>query len=112
MIADIQAQHELKTWKESFYYIVKGRKLAEVRKNDRDYQVDQRLILCEVDEDNNYLATGNKMSFRINHITYLNDWIPFIKTKEELLEEYVVLSLYFVGSHLPHPLLFKPKTKV
>jgi hypothetical protein len=108
MIADIRIQHELKTWKESFYYIVKGKKLAEVRKNDRDFQVNQRLILCEVDEENEYLPTGNRMSFRINHIIYLNDWIPILKSKEELLEEYVVLSLYFVGSHLPNPLLFKP----
>lgn len=41
--------HELKTWPEHFDPILKGYKLFEVRKNDRNFQVGDSVRLCEYD---------------------------------------------------------------
>ncbi len=44
-------EHELKTWPEYFQLMVNGDKSFELRKNDRDFQVGQKLILKEYDKD-------------------------------------------------------------
>ncbi len=41
--------HELKCWKEYFKEIISGRKNFEIRKNDRDFQKGDTLILLEYD---------------------------------------------------------------
>lgn len=41
--------HTLKTWPEYFAAIIDGRKRFELRKNDRDYQVGDLLVLQEYD---------------------------------------------------------------
>lgn len=41
------SQHTLKTWPEFFQAIAEGRKPFEYRLNDRDYQVDDVLVLRE-----------------------------------------------------------------
>lgn len=40
-------KHELKTWPESYNAIVKGLRKFEVRKNDRDFKVGDKLLLRE-----------------------------------------------------------------
>ena len=40
-------QHELKTWGQYFQAIVSGEKTFELRKNDRDFQVGDKLLLKE-----------------------------------------------------------------
>jgi ribosomal protein S17 len=40
-------EHELKTWRPYFEDVWEGRKAFEVRKNDRDFQVGDRVILRE-----------------------------------------------------------------
>ena len=39
--------HEIKTWSEYFDDIINGKKTFEVRLNDRDYKVGDKLILRE-----------------------------------------------------------------
>jgi len=44
-----QQTHRLKTWPEYFNAVVDGTKTFEVRKNDRNYQIGDMLVLKEFD---------------------------------------------------------------
>ena len=59
-------KHELKILSEYFEAVASGEKKFEVRYDDRDYQVGDELILCEIDNDGNY--TGQ--CIRVN-VTYV-----------------------------------------
>ena len=48
------ADHELKTWPKFFAGLVSGNKTAEVRKNDRDFQPGDILVLREWSFENGY----------------------------------------------------------
>lgn len=50
--------HNLKTWPEYFKEVVSGNKTFEVRKNDRDFQVGDLLILDEFDPNSETGYTG------------------------------------------------------
>jgi hypothetical protein len=43
--------HELKTWVGQFRDVKYGKKRFEIRLNDRDYHVGDRLYLCEYDHE-------------------------------------------------------------
>ena len=43
--------HNLKTWPEYFKLMIEGKKTFELRKNDRDFQVGDRLDLLEYNPD-------------------------------------------------------------
>jgi len=59
--------HILKTWPESYQSIKKGFKTFEVRKNDRDFKLNDVLVLQEYDP-NMELYTGEMGSFTITYI--------------------------------------------
>ncbi|EAF0246019.1 DUF3850 domain-containing protein, partial [Listeria monocytogenes] len=42
--------HELKTMSEYFAAVAEGRKTFEIRKNDRDFKIDDYLLLKEFEE--------------------------------------------------------------
>lgn len=74
--------HELKILPEYYKAVLKGKKKFELRKNDRDYEVGDRLILNEFDGEK---YTGE---FVIKNITYI------LKGGSYGLEEgYVILSI-------------------
>ena len=75
--------HELKTWPKYFIPVWNGHKTFEVRKNDRDFQVGDLLILREWDpETQDY--TGWTLKCRV---TYILDDPAYVK------EGYVILGI-------------------
>lgn len=73
----LHIDHELKTWTDVFDEIVKGIKVHEFRKNDRDFQVGNILLLREfVPAGERY--TGRNVLVKITSISFGPEWgIPF-----------------------------------
>ena len=65
--------HELKTWPEYFQAIIDGIKPFEVRKNDRDYQVGDILLLREYDP----IISEYTARDILVEVTYILDKKPF-----------------------------------
>jgi hypothetical protein len=61
------AEHELKTWPESFDAVFHRKKKFEVRKNDRDYRVKDILRLRRFDPERNEY-TGGTCIRTVSHI--------------------------------------------
>lgn len=78
--------HDLKIEKKYFNDVVTERKKFEVRKNDRDYQVNDILSLNEYDKDKKIYA-GRHISAKV---LYILDDSTFLK------EGYVVLSIAII----------------
>lgn len=62
--------HKIKVWPEFYQATLYNLKLFEIRQNDRDYQVDDILILREYDPKTRRL-TGEQI---IRTITYVTDY--------------------------------------
>ena len=64
--------HELKTWPEYFEAIIDGRKPFELREDDRDFEVGDRLHLREYDSrepgPNGYSYTGREAWALVTYI--------------------------------------------
>lgn len=59
--------HQLKTWPKHFRAIRSGHKTLELRRNDRDFQVDDTLLLREWDPIGE-TYTGNEHEVRVTHV--------------------------------------------
>ncbi len=60
--------HELKTWPDSFKAVKLGRKTHEVRRNDRDFQVGDVLVLKEyIPEESTY--TRDEIAVEVTYIS-------------------------------------------
>jgi len=75
--------HHLKTWPEYFEATFVRDKLFEIRKNDRDYHVGDRLVLCEYDQARDEY-TGRELLIYVDYVLDLHDVTP--------LEGYVALG--------------------
>lgn len=61
--------HRLKCWKKPFEDIISGRKPFELRNNDRDFQVDDTLILDEWDTEKvDY--TGRQCTVKVTYTLF------------------------------------------
>ncbi len=72
--------HEVKLHAKYFDLVLEGKKRAEFRKNDRNYERGDTLILHEWVQG---VYTGRKVEAQITDVTDLSDW----------LEDYVLLSI-------------------
>jgi hypothetical protein len=81
MLSSNERVHELKCWPEFFEHVWSGAKPFEIRKNDRDYQVNDWLELREWDPATQEFS-GRQM---LKRVTFLTDW--------EQKPGYVVLGL-------------------
>lgn len=61
--------HLLKTWPEYYWRVVNGQKKFELRKNDRDFQVGDQLILSEYNVETKQF-TGNELSVSVDYILH------------------------------------------
>ncbi|ENJ3284738.1 DUF3850 domain-containing protein [Escherichia coli] len=73
--------HELKIAPEHFKAVQSEEKRAEFRLNDRDFALDDMLILNEWEPENGY--TGQRVTVRVTNVTDLKEWA----------ENYVMLSI-------------------
>ena len=76
-------KHELKIKSEYFVEILQNRKFFELRRNDRNYQINDSLILCEIDDDGN--KTGSYIVAKVMGI--------LDKYEDVIKEGYVILSI-------------------
>ena len=66
-------KHELKTWPLYFRAIEMGRKKFEIRYNDRDFKVDDVVILKEWDPETE-TYTGAELTYRIGTMITEERW--------------------------------------
>lgn len=89
--------HNLKIQSVHFNDVLAGRKTAEVRFNDRDYQVGDCLNLLEIDEDE--ALTGQDLNAEISHVLHGGQfgiekgWCVLSLTKEPHLISKNLISL-------------------
>jgi hypothetical protein len=67
--------HELKTWCEYYQAVEDGEKAFEIRKNDRDFQVDDGLRLREYNPTTQ-VYTGREKLVRITYILNKQPFLP------------------------------------
>ena len=79
----MQTEHELKCYSQYFQRIVTGQKTFEIRKNDRDFQVGDTLILREFDMKKGHPHYG--CATCICEIVYMTNY--------EQKDDYVVLGI-------------------
>lgn len=76
--------HDLKILPEHFWPVVNGEKQAELRKNDRNFQVGDKVILYEWDGE----YTGEATERKIIHVADIGLYLP----------GYVLLSLNYAAT--------------
>ena len=80
-------EHKLKIKSEHYINVINGTKTAEIRYNDRNYQVDDILILNEIDE--NGIFTGKNCAVIVTHVLDGNQYLQ---------TGYVMLSFHMLNS--------------
>lgn len=66
-------RHELKTWPDMFEEIIRGRKVHEFRRNDRNFEEGDLILLREF-EPAGERYTGDEIPVRIMSISYGPQW--------------------------------------
>ncbi len=87
-------EHVLKCWPQFMPRIASGQKTFEIRKNDRDYQVGDRLRLCEYDP-----KTSVQWAYEGRHPQLLAE-ITYMSSAFQQ-EGYVVLGIRLIDSENP-----------
>lgn len=67
------AVHRLKTWQPYFQDLRSGKKTFELRKNDRNFRVDDVLV-CEEWDQNKEEYTSRKLYFRVPYVIVPPSW--------------------------------------
>jgi len=86
-------RHFLKIWPEFFEPVMSGVKRFEVRKNDRNFQVDDVLDLSEWNPRNKEF-TGRTVTVRVTYILAA-------EFSRDILEDVVIMSISLVAPSSP-----------
>jgi hypothetical protein len=84
------ARHEIKSWLHFYAAIKAGKKLHDLRKDDRNYQVGDIVVLQEYDNVHGFY-TGEEIEAEITYIT--NRSVPCAFSSAILPPGYCILSL-------------------
>lgn len=80
--------HELKSWPKYFGAVVDGTKTFDIRKNDREFQVGDTLLLREWDPETQ-LYSGREVLVLVPYITTHCQAMPF--------SDFIVMSIKFLS---------------
>ena len=80
----MQKTHYLKTWPEFFQAVKEGRKTFEIRANDRDYEVNDILVLEEFDPEQNAFTGAEDICLDVIYMLGRQPFVP---------EGYVCMSI-------------------
>lgn len=89
----MSTSHELKSWPRFFNPIITGDRQHELRRNDRDYRVGDRLVLREFDESLG-TYTGRKCTAVVTSITSYDE--PCAVSAEGLNPDFCILTIRVV----------------
>lgn len=95
----METEHELKCHPEYFGRICRGQKTFEIRKNDRDFQVGDILVLREYDPKTGWPDYGGCDQRRAK-VTYITNYAQ--------QDGYVVMGIELLDEHRPLHLRDKP----
>jgi Domain of unknown function (DUF3850) len=84
--------HELKTWPVPFQAVLDGKKLYELRKNDRGYRVGDILHLREWDPDTEHYS-GRSLRARVTYMTRGGEF--------GLPNDLCIMGLVLLETHVP-----------
>lgn len=84
------ATHYVKSWAHFYDAIAAGQKTHDLRKNDRDYRVGDKLILQRYDNING-VYTGEELPVEVTYIT--NNTVPCAFSSAVLPSDYAILSI-------------------
>lgn len=90
-VVKIMTEHKLKIKSEHFSAVINKTKTAEIRYNDRNYRVDDILILNEIDSLGNF--TGKNCEVIVTHVLDDNQYLQ---------TGYVMLSFHMLNSDDSH----------
>jgi hypothetical protein len=85
--------HEMKSWPWFFEEFLSGNKLHDMRKNDRNYEVGDKVMLQEFDPRTGKYS-GRELLTKITYIT--NNLTPCALSSNALAKDHSILSLKII----------------
>lgn len=80
----------LKTSPGHFRAVWRGEKTGELRKNDRDFQVGDKIELIEHD-GSKWLNPYRRIFIRVTHIVRVNKWVRLLQDEEWVMLSFIII---------------------
>jgi hypothetical protein len=83
--------HDVRSWSYLYEEMIQGRKKHDLRRNDRNYKVGDKLLLIEFDQTRG-VETGRRALFSITYITGRST-VPCAVSTAVLPDDFCILSV-------------------